>query len=136
MFTDFGATTVRISFNALNAAYGDDSFAADDDEGAQLEVFDGTTLLGSQALTNGSGAFLGYMLTGGTVADSIVYASVTNSTNGGEGFGLDNLAGVNAVTTSVPEPETISLFGLGIAACWFGGRRRPSESRRTRELRN
>ena len=125
MYTDFGATTVRISFNALNSAYGAESWAADDNEGSQIEVFSGTTLLGSHALANDNAAFLGYVLTGGTTASSVVYASVTNLA-GGEGFGLDNLAGVNAIQMGVPEPESITLLGLGIAALWVARQRRKS----------
>ena len=64
LFTNFEeglniGTLVRISFASANAAFGFDAWAASDFEDSILEIFDGATLLGSQALPGGSGAFLG-----------------------------------------------------------------------------
>src|SRR5262245_32733648 len=61
-FTDFGATTVRITFDALNHAYGGESWDAASGERARLEVYNGATLIGSQDLGAGNGTFLGYEL--------------------------------------------------------------------------
>jgi PEP-CTERM motif len=114
MFTDFGLTKVRINFNVANIAFGGESWSAADREGAQLAVYSGATLLGSQILSGGNGSFLGYLLTGGDSASSVLFSSVNDFASGGEGFGYDNLAGVNARRSSVPEPSNLALFGLAL----------------------
>jgi len=116
LFTNFEegvsiGTLVRISFNSANAAFGFDAWAASDFEKSILEVFNGATLLGSQALPGGSGAFLGYILTPGDAATSVRFRSATLIVGTtGEGFAIDNLAGAAAL----PEPGTIALTLLGL----------------------
>jgi hypothetical protein len=88
---------VQIAFDGLNTAFGFNSWSGNDAEGAVLDVFRGTTLVGSQALTNVSGAFLGYVLTGVDTSTAVQFRS-NRHTPGmvGERFYLDNLAGSNA----------------------------------------
>jgi hypothetical protein len=111
-------TQVRIAFVQPNSAFGFESWQANSAEGAVLEVFDGATLLGSQVLTNGDGAFLGYVLTGGDTATLIRFGSATLLPgSAAEGFAIDNLVGVNASGPSgaspVPEPGSLALLGFG-----------------------
>lgn len=113
-YTNFGAVTISLSFDALNGAFGFESWDAASGEGTQLDIFSGGSLLDSHALGGGNGAFLGYVLTGGSTATSVSFASRTNLFSGGEGFGLDNLVGVNAATSEVPEPGSLALLGLGL----------------------
>lgn len=106
-------TQVRITFNALNQAFGLESWEGNSGEGAVMEVYSGTTLLGSQALTDASGAFLGYVLTNGDTATSVRFRSDRlNGGQGGEGFYIDNLAGVTAA--AIPEPGPLLLSGIGL----------------------
>ena len=129
LFTDFNATFVRINFANLNSAFGFQAWEAASGEIAVLEVFDGLTLLGSQALTGASGEFLGYVTSGGTTATSVRFRSLT-SADGGEGFYIDDLAGANASAAAVPEPTTLATFGaaaLGLAAAVW--RRRKAAAR-------
>ena len=109
--------SVLITFNAPNVAFGFESWGANDAEGAVLDVFSGDTLLGSQALTNDPGAFLGYTLDFGDRATSVRFRSDRNLPYVGEGFYIDNLAGV-----VVPEPGTLALavigFGSLFVASW------------------
>jgi hypothetical protein len=116
LLTDFpeggsSGTQVRITFTRLNMAFGFNSWSGNDGEGAVLDVFSGTTLLGSKALTNVDSDFLGYVLTGAATATSVRFRS-DRFVPGmiGERFYIDNLAG----TTAVPEPSTFALAGLGL----------------------
>jgi hypothetical protein len=123
-FTEGDAGTfVRITFNNPTQAFGFQTWDAATGEGAALEVFNGTTLLGSITLPGGLGAFTGFMTTGGDVATSVRFSPASaDGTSGGEGFGLDNLAAVNA--TAVPEPATLTVFGGLLVAGLVSMRRR------------
>lgn len=114
LFTNFGETYARITFNVLNFAFGGQSWLGDFNEGVRMEIFDGATLLDSMALTRGAGDFIGYALTGGQRATSVRFASINNLSNGGEGFGFDNLAG-RVYSEAVPEPGVLALLGVGLA---------------------
>jgi hypothetical protein len=109
-------TQVRIAFVAANKALGFNSWEAVGLEGSVLEVYNGATLLGSQNLGGASAAFLGYVLTGGDVATSVRFRSnLLIVGTSGEGFAIDNLAGV-----AVPEPWGAALASLclaGISTC-------------------
>jgi hypothetical protein len=114
---------VRITFNSLNAALGFQTWLAADAEIAVLDVLHGTTLLGSRDLTNGLGDFLGYVLTSGDTATSVLFYSKNLTVGtGGEGFGLDNVAAVNAF--AMPEPTTWRLLVFGGVAVAIGRLRR------------
>jgi hypothetical protein len=88
---------VSITFAGLNKAFGFDSWSGNDGEGAVLEVFSGASLLGSQALTDGDGDFLGYVLTGEDTSTAVRFRS-DGLIPGmlGERFYIDNLAGITA----------------------------------------
>ena len=110
MFTDFGATTVLMSFDATLRAWGGDFFSVDA-EGVTLIL----NLLGGGTLSIdvpqgslGTGAFFGWRTTAGEAVSSITFQSRTNNALGGEGFPLDNIA---AVTAAVPEPGSGLLSG-------------------------
>lgn len=107
-------TMPRLTFNALETAFGFESWGGAGGEGAVFEVYNGATLLGSMTLTNGAGDFLGFDLTLGDVATHVSWRSLTaNGTQAnGEGFGADNFV----YGQPVPEPATLTLLGLGAAA--------------------
>jgi len=126
LFTNFNeginvGTQVRIAFAQPNVAFGFDAWAASDFEDAILEVYDATAVVGSQALPGGAGPFLGYVLSGGDAATSVRFVSATLIVGTtGEGFAIDNLAGV-----AVPEPPTVALSSLaGVGAVVLSRRRR------------
>ncbi len=124
MYTNAGEQQVRITFSALNRAFGGESWDATGSEGAVLEIFDGASLLGSHELAGGRGAFLGYILDGGDSASSVRFSSILNIAGpSGEGFGYDNLAGANAQIGVVPVPGTVALAGLGLLALGAARRR-------------
>lgn len=102
---------VRLTFSATNQAFGFETWGAASGERVTVEAYNGAALIGSfDIANNGAGIFTGYQLTGPDVATSVRWRS-TNLTvgTGGEGFGMDNLAGV-----VVPEPA--SIVGLAIGA--------------------
>jgi hypothetical protein len=101
---------VRWVFADVNLAFGFETWGAASGERVTVEVYNGAVMLGSSDITNnGNGIFLGYELTAGDVATSVRWRS-TNLTvgTGGEGFGMDNMAGV-----AVPEPGTLIGFAVG-----------------------
>ena len=110
ILTDFGMTTVRVTFATALSAFGFETWEAASGEMAMVEVYNGALLLGSYNLSNDDGAFAGFVLGGGDVATSIVWRSINDLGNLGEGFAMDNLVGVNAMNP-VPEPFTMVLLG-------------------------
>jgi hypothetical protein len=115
-------TQVRIAFSQLNTAFGFNSWEAVGLEGAVLEVYNGATLLGSQNLGGANAAFLGYTLTGGDTATSVRFRSnLLIVGTSGEGFAIDNLAGVG-----VPEPTGPAITLSALVAFSAITRRRPA----------
>jgi hypothetical protein len=109
-------TQVRIAFAALNKAFGFESWEAVGLEGSVLEVYNGATLLGSQNLGGANAAFLGYTLTGGDVATSVRFrANLLIVGTSGEGFAIDNIAGV-----AVPEPAGWMLMSAALVGLRCG----------------
>lgn len=101
---------IRLTFSAINQAFGFETWGAASGERVTVEAYNGAVLVGSFDITNnGNGIFTGYHLTGSDVATSVRWRS-TNVTvgTGGEGFGMDNLAGV-----VVPEPASVIGLALG-----------------------
>lgn len=124
LYTNFDApatpgTTVGLTFNQPNIAFGGESTLSVTLEGAIIDVISGSTVLASIPLASGSNSFRGYLLTGGDTATSLVFRSASHvSGSGGQGFGYDNLAGVNAV----PEPSTVIFSIIGCALLVFARR--------------
>jgi hypothetical protein len=122
MYTNSGAITAQIAFNALTSAFGGQTWEAASGEGARVVVLSGSDVLGSVNLTDAGGAFFGFVVTGGS-ATSIRFESVTDAPgSAGEGFGLDNLAG--RVAGQVPAPGALALLGIGLAGLAAARRRR------------
>jgi hypothetical protein len=117
LFTNFNegsniGTQVRVAFNQTNRAFGFDSWAAGDFEDANLEIYNGAALVGSQTVPAGNNVFLGYVLSGGDVATWVRFASATMIVGTtGEGFAIDNLAGA-----AIPEPGSAALASIAMGA--------------------
>jgi hypothetical protein len=117
LFTNFNegsniGTQVRLAFTQTNRAFGFDSWAAGDFEDANLEIYNGAALVGTQAVPSGNNVFLGYVLSGGDVASSVRFSSATLIVGTtGEGFAIDNLAGA-----AVPEPGAALLATASVGA--------------------
>lgn len=129
-YTDFGNTTVLVSFDAPISGWGANFYnIGSGSEG----LGEGLTLdLGALGLLNvptGTG-FFGFFFTGGEQISSLTFQSRTNIPGSeGEGFGLDDVVGVNAVnSTPVPEPATMLLLGSGLAGLVARARRRGSRT--------
>lgn len=107
-------TDVRLTFFTRHTALSFLTWDATTLEGASVDVFDGTILLGSHDFSGGASEFTGFVLDGGMSATSVRFRSTTTIPGeGGEGFGLDDIRGVHA---PVPEPTTFVLAGAAIAA--------------------
>jgi hypothetical protein len=103
-------TNVRITFDQPAIAFGFDVWEAVGLEGARLDVYDGATQLRSELIPGGNAAFLGFVATAGEGADSVLFrANLLIVGTSGEGFAIDNLAGVG-----VPEPTAASLVALAL----------------------
>ena len=84
----------------LNPSLGNVTFSAFDSTGSQLETTQGT-----------AGNFVGIQ----RAAADIKFVSVVG---GAAGFTIDDLTFAGAPTTTVPEPTTFLLLGLGSVALW------------------
>jgi hypothetical protein len=105
-------SNVRITFNEPNVAFGFDVWEAVGLEGARLDVYDGAVQLRTEQIPGGNAAFLGYVCTAGEAASSVLFrANSLIVGTSGEGFAIDNLAGV-----SVPEPAAASLAAVALGA--------------------
>jgi len=130
-FTDFGATTVLLSFSSPVGSFGADFSGVEGSlvgaEGLTIDVLSPTnTVLASLVVPNNSGtAFFGFVGNAGEAIGSLILRS-TNSGGGGEGFGLDN---VQAGAASVPEPASLALWSiLGLTGGIGAWRRRKAKT--------
>ena len=102
MFTDFTSTTVNMAFDLPVRAFGADFFDAL--SGERVDFLLNFAGGGSQVVQLGNTGFFGF--TSDTAISSITFQSrLSDGGAGGEGFGMDNVRGVN-----VPEPATLLLF--------------------------
>jgi hypothetical protein len=124
MFTNFGTTTVALTFKAPVVGFGGDFFGAESGELLDIDLIGaGGKVLATVPVTVDTG-FFGFVNSPEQGVDQLIFRSRTNIPGAfGEGFGLDNVVGA----TVVPEPGSWALFGLGaLALCgraWL--RRRP-----------
>jgi hypothetical protein len=86
---------------------------------AEIQVYDGTTLLGSSTVTsdsNGDPVFLGLLDKTGADISSVVFSLTscpTGCTNVGD-FAIDTLLMQDAAPTPTPEPSSGMLLGIGL----------------------
>jgi hypothetical protein len=122
MFTNFGTTTVDLTFKTPVVGFGGDFFGAESGELLNIDLIGaGGNVLAAVPVTVDTG-FFGFVTNPEQAVDQLTFRSRTNIPGAfGEGFGLDNVAGA----TVVPEPGTWILFGLGaLALCGQAWRRR------------
>lgn len=122
LFTDFGSTTVAMTFTGLPlSAWGADFFGASTGEGVSLDLLDPDGKLLASLAVPVDTDFFGFVSDGGEAVQRIVFRSSMNEPGAlGEGFGLDNVAGV----VGVPEPGGLALAGLAVACVGgYAGRR-------------
>jgi hypothetical protein len=115
MFTNFGATTVDMTFDTPVFAWGADFFGADETTGERLNldlVLDMGGVFVTIPVTTNNG-FFGFVTNPAEQIRQLTFVSRTNNPGtGGEGFGLDNVAG--AQSQAVPEPT--SMLGVLVFA--------------------
>ncbi len=89
---------VRIAFTQPVSAFGFDTWGASSGEGVDVDIVNTCgQVLATMACDNVNGSFRGFRATAGERIGSVFFRSrVLTVGTGGEGFGLDNLAGVNA----------------------------------------
>jgi hypothetical protein len=109
MFTNFGATTVDMIFDTPVFAWGADFFGADETTGERLDLdlmLDMGGIFVTIPVTTNNG-FFGFVTNPAEQIRKLTFVSRTNNPGqGGEGFGLDNVAG--AQSQAVPEPTSMS----------------------------
>jgi hypothetical protein len=99
---------VRFTFDQPNIAFGFNYYVLSGSEGARLDILNGSTLLASPVLPRGTNRFVGYILSGGDTATSVLLRANLQVPGGpGQAFSIDDLAGV-----AVPEPSTAALVLL------------------------
>jgi hypothetical protein len=131
MFTNFGFVTVDLTFDTSVSAWGADLFGAGGGtgEGVDIDVLlDGGGVLTFEIPPTPSAGFFGFILDPGQTATKITFKSHTNlpTTGLGEGFGMDNVAGLLHGAEPIPEPATLVLLGTGLAGVGASLRRRKS----------
>jgi hypothetical protein len=107
-------TQVRLAFTTPVRAYGFDTWVDPPLEGVDAQVYAGTTLLTTIAIAVPAGSFAGFLADAGEQITEVRLVSHSLTAGpGGEGFGLDNIAGA-----TVPAPaaaSVLALAGLGLA---------------------
>lgn len=125
VFTDYGTTTVKMSFTSPVFAWGADFFDAGSDEMLDLDlVAPGGGILATLQVPGGN-SFFGFVSTGPvqSVGGIVFKSRIDDIGSGGEGFGLDNVQGASPGAV-IPAPGAILLgtIGAGLAG-WLRRRR-------------
>ena len=108
----YPGTQVRISFEKPTKAFGFEAWGAATGEVTALDLVGESGLVGSVILGNDAGGFTGYVMSPGMATTSVLFRSANfDLGTSGEGFGLDNIAGVAAV----PEPGALTLACLSLS---------------------
>jgi hypothetical protein len=120
MFTDFGRVTVDMTFHTPVFAWGADFGTAASGEMVDLDLFSGTGVLIGTVPVPVNNGFFGFVTSPAEDIGKITFRSRFNVPGvTGEIFGIDNVT-----EAAVPEPSTLTLFGLAALGLFGYGWRR------------
>jgi PEP-CTERM motif-containing protein len=107
-FTVLPNTAYTVSFKVANAGEGNDAVI--------LAQVDGTSINTGDSASSGAWKTFSYSWNSGSNTNaSLVLSDLTLGANGND-FGIDNILVTGPSSSSVPEPATLAILGVGLAS--------------------